>query len=231
MASNPGSVAATTEALAEVAHPSAGTDMSSNPSDAESPIQTRTLHLYDSRWHKSIQICRKDEAGARIPLYFAKLSLHRRGEPDVSLHVGPDASGEMLGVVKMRHSTSLHLCLGDPENHKDAHWEDMVRLKPMTACKFGMKLARSDGTVDLQWSQTRKEADGVTGWDRISPHNRRLVDASSGKLLAVFLDNGARSLKKRGKLVLYGSVDSELEAWIMLGAIAITEKDRRRGGG
>ncbi|MCJ1306771.1 hypothetical protein MMC25_000414 [Agyrium rufum] len=195
--------------------------MPPNPGQASQ----RVLNIYTkSSFSRDLTV--GDASGTII--YYADMAEALQSRPDVSLHAGDSTSGPIVGAAKFRYSRSLHLCLGDP-SHPSSPWEDMTNPSIFKTSKYHLSV-QSPGSarVSLLFERTHRSVDGVTGLNKMSGLNYRIVDEQTGQVLAVYLENGLKSWKKKGKIVFYVSARQEIETWIVLGVLGLCEKARRR---
>ena len=171
-------------------------------------------------------MCTKYGTGTRVPLYYIAVSTLRPNRPDILLHRGADEVSPIVGAAGFRWSRTLHLCIGDPSS-QDAKWEDLSNQSRML--QYGKyELKTTNPSRHLVWERTRKDEDGVKGMRKASFMNSRLADQATGETLAVYPKIGTRSWRKRGKLVVNGLMDQELELWAVLGRAGLCEKARQR---
>ena len=163
--------------------------------------------------------------------------------PDVLVRLGSDDKGLVISSARFRFSKNLSLKLGGDAALDDEKTGAMVEMK--NDGRFGVagvghhkySLTIPGGVTGnsssgeprkYAWERTRSSKDGVDLVGKLSKLNYKFVDVETGEVLAVYLENGKKSWLKRGKLRIKGQLSREGEMYVLLGALGLCEKARRR---
>ena len=196
----------------------------------------KTLSFYRSS-HTNLLI--KDDA-SDTDVFFADASNLKPKRPDIILHAGgADKTGPVLGVARFRFSRQLQLGLcdlddGDTSSEQDMEWTEMRNEHVLGHAMYRFEMdVGGDMRRGFEWTRTRSEDDGVESTAaKVRGGSYRLSDEASGEVLAVYLENGLKSWKKKGKLVVRSeSVVGNVEVMVVLGLCGLIEKRRRRTHG
>ncbi|PGH19846.1 hypothetical protein AJ80_03763 [Polytolypa hystricis UAMH7299] len=81
------------------------------------------------------------------------------------------------------------------------------------------------------WKRTHSIGVGTSHPWKISACNFKMVDEQTGEIVAVFANNGFKSLKKKGKLeIMKLGYGMQFEVMVLMSALALIERERRRSG-
>ena len=201
------------------------------------PDAVRVLSFHHpGRCRKHLTV--KDEGGKTI--YYADVSRWTKA-PDIVLHTGETKDHPVAAIARFRHSRHLLLGLGDPADTDGADivWEEMKNMKRLAHSLYRLEVTNSEPgrfeeTRALVFQRTRAKEDGVT--NKWSWMNFKLVEETTGEVLAVYLASGLRSFNKRGTLHIKNRfVAGNVEIMAVLGLCGLIEKkwrrDQRNSGG
>ncbi|PGG99516.1 hypothetical protein GX51_06256 [Blastomyces parvus] len=224
--------------------------LSSSPSTSLQP--STIFHIYfNSISHVNFTITKSPEK--RHPVYHVQNSYFTPGTPDMTLHAGPDQSGPILGRCKfVLFSTCTKIGLGTSE--EDMIWEDLTRVsKDHSRYRYEIDFGTDIGDGNIAgptalsaarphvrrraflWKRTHSVGVEDSKPSKFSPSNYKLVDEETGEVVAAFANNGIKSWKKKGKLEilnkdeLFGDAGKRFELMVLMGALAVMERERRRG--
>ncbi len=171
-----------------------------------------------------------------VPLYYVNNSQFTPGTPDVTLHVGSDKSGQVVGACKFSHmwSNSVRVGLGDPNNIEgnDMTWEEMVCTSSclkQSEFKFTMTLPNSGERRTFVWKRTHNLGPEASKW---SLQNFKLLDENTEEILATFASSGCMNWGIKGKKgkfsLVVGDWGQDWETMVLLTCLALIEKQRRK---
>lgn len=191
---------------------------------AKSTPHLKTYAFYYTKRHTNLMVC--DEL--KNVIYFSRVS--ELSSPDLALHQGVDKHAPVVAVAHFRLSRDLKLGIGNPEEgDKDMVWEKMENIsKGLGHSKYRVEMTINDGRRSFLWQRTRDRADGVQGAGKWINWNYRLVEESTGEVVAVYLENFLKSWKKKGKLQLKADLGKQWELMVLLGSLGLCEKASRR---
>jgi hypothetical protein len=191
---------------------------------------SRILGVYHTRSHYSLRV----KTAEKVPLYYVDNSSFRIGTPDVTLHVGDEKTGPVKAACKfVTFSSGSKLCLGDPKD-SNAIWEDLKKESidhsryrwEMSIGGHGYGGGERRGFL---WKRTHTVGVGDSKPGKISTRNFKLVDETTGEILAVFANNGPKSYSKLGKFEIYpNNYGDDWETMMLLSGLSLIEKERRR---
>jgi len=197
-----------------IAHPTAQSDA------------VRTLHFYFAHAHMRFLI--KDSDGHAV--YYVDFSQFT-SQPDVEVHAGDSLESPIVAVARFRWSRHLQLGLGDASDPNSMTWEEMRNASAIRHKQYRFEVTDDDGRRrGFFWKRTHNEQHGVEGiLSKMSIENHKLVDEETGAVLAVYLENGVKSWKKKGKLQIQrGTWADENQTIVVLGICGLLEKIKRR---
>jgi len=95
--------------------------------------------------------------------------------------------------------------------------------------RWSMTLPGAHGRRAFTWKRTHHFGLEHEGWSaKWASTNFKLVDDQTGEIAANFAHEGMRHLHKMGKFVIRAEYGREWELMVLLTALAIIEKARRR---
>ena len=189
----------------------------------KSTSQVKTYGFYRTTFN--IKVC--DEQ--KNVIYYCDFS-EFSSAPDVALHQGVDKHAPLVAVARFRWSRDLKLGVGNPNTGEhDMIWENMKNIsRGIGHSKYCFEMNIHNERRSFMWQRTRDPADGVEGAGKMINWNYRLVDAGTGEVLAVYLENFLKSWKKKGKLQLKADLGKDWELMVLLGSLGLCEKASRR---
>ena len=195
----------------------------------------KALDVFHTKSHINMRI--HDESGNCI--YYVDNSAFTPGKPDVTLSMGSEKGGQVLGVCRWSNMYSKHLMvgIGDPASNNTT-WEEMkaeTTIHP--EFKWSVTLP-SGGRHTFAWQRIHGDDVKAESSDANSASNKnyKLFDCSDPQkaAIAVFASNRYKSWKKLGKFII--KVDGHERGWgenwelmVLLSALGLVEKSRRRG--
>jgi hypothetical protein len=193
---------------------------------------TKVFEVFHTRSHLNLRIFSLDME----PLYYVTNSAFTPGTPDITMSAGSEKGGKIIGVCHWSHMYSkvVKVGLGDPNvmGGKDVIWEELVCTVGnviQTEFKFSMIMPNSLERNTFVWNRSSKKELDDEDAEKWSYQNFRLIDESTGEVVAVFADNGFKSWKKKGKFKMWSGVYGEdWEKMVMLSCLSLIEKSRRR---
>lgn len=192
------------------------------------PDATRTLSFHNLNWKRKDLII-KDEGGKTI--YYADVS-RLTSAPDIVLHTGETKHHPIAAIARFRYSRHLQLGLGDPANELAIVWEEMKNTKRLAHSRYRLEITNTepDGSGErraIVFQRTHAKEDGVL--NRMCWMNFKIVDETTGELLAMHLATGWKTWTKRATLhIKSGSLAGNTEIWVVLGLCGLIEKNWRR---
>lgn len=169
------------------------------------------------------------------PLYFVDNSVFTHGTPDVALIDGVDKTGPIIASAKFSmFSKKTAIGLGSPNTPQDVVWEELKRVSKGTS-KYAWTMTIPDTNPKTRktfvWTRTHDEQyvskDPDVG-TRLGHRHLKLIDEATSEVVALYLDNGFKSWKKKGKFQIWQSWGSEWELMLLLTGLSVIEKARRR---
>jgi hypothetical protein len=201
-------------------------------------ISSRIFNVYHTWSFQNFIVTVPD----KTPVCYVNNSIFTPGKPDLTLHAGADAKGPILAVCKfVLFSTGLKIGLGDPKDPNAVTWEDVTReSRDHSRYRFEMTIYPSRITQNIArngeagerraflWKRTHSVGvEDSKPW-MISPCNFKMVEERTGELVAVFANNGFKSLKKKGKIEIVKAYGKDFDTAVILTGLAMVEKERRR---
>ncbi|KUJ11607.1 uncharacterized protein LY89DRAFT_688809 [Mollisia scopiformis] len=184
---------------------------------------TYTFHLPETYKHSRRDIHVRDAQGTEI--LYAKMSEHNPLKPDIQFFSN-STSATPVGSAKLRHGKNLKLILEHGEE-KEMHNVSKNR-------DYCFYLPDSAGTSrKVLWTRVNMEGGGgpATGKGKRALRYE-LGDEGSGEVLAVYDagEHAKNDFLHRGTLTMSSelSVGEEGGLWVLMGALGIYEKARRR---
>lgn len=159
---------------------------------------------------------------SKTPLYYVESNYYKLGKPDLTLHVGTDKTGPVVGVCKCGTiSSTMKFALGDPAGSGGqlTKWEDMER-KSMDHSRFRWEMDLDDGSRrGFQWKRTHAH-----GASQDSQSSFKLVDEMTGQIVALYLEDGSWSMKKAGAYKLQRGWGEKWERMVILSSLILLLK-------
>ncbi|KAJ5086550.1 hypothetical protein NUU61_007857 [Penicillium alfredii] len=189
---------------------------------------SRLFHVHHQRRKLDFAISTE----SKIPLAYVRCSSFTIGKPDLTYHAGATEDAPITAVCKfINFSRHCKVGLGDPADPNIA-WEDLIRHKLTTHYRFEISLGDAGERRAFVWKRTNSV--GIGGKRRRG--NFKLLDECSGELVAVYLNNGAKSWSKCGKFQINVDYGGVFDTVVFITGLALLEKERRRarsqsGGG
>ncbi|EAU39531.1 predicted protein [Aspergillus terreus NIH2624] len=184
---------------------------------------SRLFHVYHRRRKLDFAITTDEKA----PLAYVRCSTFTIGKPDLTYHAGETEDAPITAVCKfINFSRHCKVGLGNPEDPNTV-WEDLMRHKLTTHYRFEITLQTGERRAFV-WKRTNSVGIGEETPSKIGAKNFKLQDELTEELVAVYLNNGAKSWKKSGKFqinVHYGPV---FDTMVFITGLGLLEKERRR---
>lgn len=162
-------------------------------------------------------------------IYFSNFSSFSSA-PDLVLHRGPDKNAPVAAVAIFRWARDIKLGFGDPDlSEREMIWENMKNVsRGLGHSKYRVEMTVKDERRSFLWQRTRDTVDGVHGAGKLTNWNYKLVDETTGDVVAVYLENFMKSWNKKGRLQLRADLGTNWELMVLLGSLALCEKAGRR---
>lgn len=198
--------------------------------DLEEQGPSRVYLLYKDTFKRHYEIKGPDEE----LLFYVDISEFTPKKPELTLHAGTSTEAPVVAVSNfLKLSGNYKLGLGNPDDMNHVQWEDMTKETfHGSRYRFEMDIP---GTPDrpgqrrsFLWKRTRHVAvqdDEPSKWN---PHNFKLVDASTGQILAIFTGQSL-SFSKRGKLQINADLGENFDTMVLISYMSLFERIRRRG--
>jgi hypothetical protein len=172
-----------------------------------------------AQYHIAHTVWRHDYEVSGSHVFHVDNSALRPGKPDLTFHAGPDTNAPVAGVCKFRHfSSDTEIGLGDPSK-SGISWERMSR-ESLRKVQYAFCMDPGDRRQHrFTWKKTSSLGGSHTG-------NLKLVEESSGNVVAVFSSGGSFS-KKTGQLDVYANYGERFSMMVLITGIALREKLRR----
>lgn len=172
-----------------------------------------------AQYHIAHTVWRHDYEVSGSHVFHVDNSALRPGKPDLTFHTGPDTNAPVAGVCKFRHfSSDTEIGLGDPSK-SGISWERMSR-ESLRKVQYAFCMDLGDRRQHrFTWKRTSSLGGSHTG-------NLKLVEESSGNVVAVFSSGGSFS-KKTGQLDVYVNYGERFAMMVLITGIALREKLRR----
>ena len=205
------------------------------------PTHEYGFYYVSKAFRRDISVKEKTNSGNQDRL-FADMSKWGKN-PDVLVRLGSDDKGLVVSSARFRFSKNLTLKLGiDAALDEEKAGTGTVEMKNdgrfgvggLGHHKYSLAIpggVTGNGTGEPRkyaWERTISSKDGVDLVGKLSRLNYKFVDVQTGEVLAVYLENGRKSWLKRGKLRIKGQLSKEGEMYVLLGALGLCEKARRR---
>ncbi|KAJ5681463.1 uncharacterized protein N7477_001403 [Penicillium maclennaniae] len=173
------------------------------------PRVSAQYHIAHSVWRHDYEV-----SGSHV--FHVDNSSLRPGKPDLTFHAGLDTNAPLC---KFRHfSSDTEIGLGDPSK-PGISWERMSR-ESLRKVQYAFGLNCGDGRHHrFTWKKTSSLGGSHSG-------NLKLVDESSGNVVAVFSSGGSFSMKT-GQLDIYTDYGERFAIMVLISGIALREKLRR----
>lgn len=192
---------------------------------------SRLFHVYHRRRRLDFAITTTD----KTPLAYVRCSTWTIGKPDLTYHAGETEEAPITAVCKfINFSRHCKIGLGNPDD-PNSSWEDLTRHKLTTHYRFEMTLETGERRAFV-WKRTSNVGIGEEKPSKIGTKNFKLQDEVTEELVAVYLNNGAKSWKKSGKFQINVDYGPAFDTVVFITGLALLEKERRRenrnsGGG
>ncbi|KAJ5974000.1 hypothetical protein N7481_011210 [Penicillium waksmanii] len=200
---------------------------------------SRLYRIYRPAFHRHYEI--KSSDGQL--LFYGNISTFSFKKPEVTLHAGASDAAPIVAACKfVKFSGSFKLALGDPDDVNNVQWEDMTRDSAMALhSRFRFEMTVPNKTRagynerrTFLWKRTHNE--GVEGSSplKVSMRNFKLVEESTGQVVAVF--NSEISFSKCGVLEVKADYGEAFDIMVVNSYVGLYERARRRnnaaaGGG
>jgi hypothetical protein len=216
-------------------HEMGGDDLSlpSSPLSNNVGDMPRIFHIYyKDRLYSNMSI----QDSEKRPVFFVETSIVKSSKPSVTLRAGADQSAPIAAVCKfILFSSEIKVGLGDPEDLNNITWETMtIQNRFHRIYRWEMTVTTADGQSrerkSFLWKRTHSVGIENSIPSKFNFKSFKLVGEKTGELIAVFVDNGPRSLKKVGKFQLNKSYGDAWDVLIMVTGLSLFEKQRRRDG-
>lgn len=158
--------------------------------------------------------------------FFLENSPFDTSQPDLRLHIGPDTTGPVIGVSKYkRFSQDCQISLfkneADTEINPESVWKDINLVKKGYLSPNYAFQARLRGEMgQFSWKKTRSMGRHATPLG-----NLKLVDESSGEILAVYSSESYTLVT--GLVEMCGEFGEEFDRLVLLTGVSVREKQRR----
>ena len=195
----------------------------------------KALDVFHTKSHLNMRV--HDQSGNCI--YYIDNSSFTPSKPDVTLSMGSEKGGQVLGVCRWTnmYSKNLMIGIGDPGSN-DTLWEEMKTQNYIhPEYKWNVTLPTGErhtfAWLRIRGADVKAESSDANS---VSNKNFKLVDYSDPQreALAVFASNRYKSWKKLGKFII--KVDGCERGWgekwelmVLLSALGLIEMSRRRG--
>lgn len=209
-----------------------GTARRDSQSSAESSIysdiapttpSSRLFHVYHRRRRLDFAITTAEKS----PLAYVRCSTWTIGKPDLTYHAGETEEAPITAVCKfINFSRHCKIGLGDP-NDPNIVWEDLTRYKLTTHYRFEITLETGERRAFV-WKRTNHVGIGEDKPSRLGTKNFKLQDELTEELVAVYLNNGAKSWKKSGKFMIDVDYGPVFDTVVFVTGLGLLEKERRR---
>lgn len=170
-------------------------------------------------------------SGDKTPLYFIRCSVFRRKSPDVVMFAGSDDTGEVVGVCGYAAlSTSIKVGRGDPSHPNSMEWEELTKTsRDHSAYKFSVWSPGRAERQSYSWKRTHDPNIKDNKSSKLDRRSWKLEDDRTGEVVAAFVARGVlNSWNKMGKFRIVATGEEAWEEWVLLTAIGMYEKARRR---
>lgn len=163
------------------------------------------------------------------PAYFVRNSVFRPGVPDVTIFAGSDKKGTVVGVCNFAaFSSSVFVGRGDPAKPQEVEWEAASKAsRDHSTYQFSISL-RPGQRKSYMWKRTHDPNIKGTKSSKFNKRSWKLVDDTTGQVVAAFASDGMKSWKKAGSFRFFASEGKEWEEWMLLACFGLYEKARRR---
>jgi hypothetical protein len=200
------------------------------PVAEKADVPFKELGVYHTVSHLCLRVLDVND----VPLYYVDNSFWTSKKPDVTLHAGSDKTGPILGVSKYTaFSSDVKVGVGDPnvDNGSNMIWEDVIKKSKIKHNRYdwSMTLPGTYERCTFIWKRTHHF--GLENEHRTAKWaltNFKLIDGQTGEIVANFANNGIKQWKKMGKVVIRAEYGAQWELMVLLTALAIVEKARRR---
>ncbi|KAL2865260.1 uncharacterized protein BJX67DRAFT_383000 [Aspergillus lucknowensis] len=199
---------------------------------APTHASSRLFHVYHRRRRNDFGLYTDDKA----PLAYVRTSSITPGKPDLTYHAGETDDAPVAAVCKfLNFSRHCKVGLGDPNRDaRNVVWEDLIRHKLTTHYRFEITLPGGERRAFV-WKRTNSVGIGDDKPSFLGTRSFKLQDERTEELIAVYLNNGAKSWKKCGKFQINVDYGSIFDKMVFITGLALLEKEIRRsrsaGGG
>lgn len=190
-----------------------------------SGYSTYTIEFAKNSYHMDYLI--KDATDT--PVYYVNNKLVpaklRGGKPDVTIHQGKDDNGPIIFASRSSFwGTSHEIVHGDPAK-SDRYGE--LHLKSLVSLTTTWSPPGSDKKYTFQRIHG-KEAEALGG-RKSSLLSLKLTDAETGEIVAIYLNDGAKTWRKAGTYQIKPNpeVGDEWDKFVLCVGCVLTEKERR----
>ena len=179
-------------------------------------------------WQKDLYV-RDQNSGVNV--FFAAVS-EAKSMNDIVLHEC-DKTGVVVGSAGLRSGKSINLALGANSAEKDniAEWSEMKSEKKiMGSLKYSFTVPASTSYIQPRrfiWHRKKCEDKTISRLKRMSLTNYEITLENTGEVLALYTENALRAESERGRLLINGFSSTDEEIYILLGTLALCERERR----
>jgi hypothetical protein len=147
------------------------------------------------------------------------------GKPDLTYHAGETDQAPIAAVCKfINFSRHCKVGFGD-SNDPNIIWEDLKRYKLKNHYRIEMTLGIRKAFV---WKRTNHTPIGEDMPSMLSTKNFKLIDEQTEELVAVYVNNGAKSWEKCGKFQINVDYGAQFDVMVLITGLSLLEKERRR---
>lgn len=183
------------------------------------------MHFSESRFPAQYSIThtmwRHDYEVTGSHCFHVDNSTFRPGKPDLTFHAGSDTTAPIAAVCKFHNfSANTDIGLADPKQGNSMNWVCMSR-QGLIKTQYGFRMDIGDHRPhNFSWKPTHSMGTGRTG-------NLKLVDDSTGQVVAVFSRSSSFSKRKTGSLDIHVDYGNRFQLAVLATGLAVREKLRR----
>jgi hypothetical protein len=205
----------------------------SNPSDTSSGKIFHIYHTKPTFNYYSIHDSNKRH------VYHVRTSHFTPSKPDLIIHAGPNKKAPIIAVAHFTtFSSSFKIGLGDPTaDPRGTVWEDLTQVswylrhyKFETEIKVsGSEASAGDEPSERRrflWKRTSSVGVEEAKPSRLSSGSYKLVDQSTGEIVAVFTEN-VKAVMKKGKLEIRKDYGPDFQTMVIITGMTVLENQAR----
>lgn len=198
------------------------------------PQPSRLYRIYRPAFHRHYEIKSSEDH----LLFYGNVSVFGFKKPEVTLHAGSSDTAPVVAACKfVKFSRGFKLALGDPDDVNTVQWEDMTRDSALGLhSKHRFEMTVPDKTKAgynerraFLWKRTHNEAVEGRSPLKASMRNLKLVDESTGLVVAVF--NSEISFSRCGVLEVKADYGENFDVMVVNSCVGLYERARRRNNG